>query len=313
MRFRQIRYFVAVATAGSFSRAADILHVAQPAISNQVASLEEDLGVQLFIRHSRGVELTPTGKAFLSRAEQILALLEVARSEVASLPNRGQFHVRLGLPTTAINVVAQPTMKQVRETMSDVALHIVEGMTGHLEKWLESEEIDLALLYDIPGNERMHSTLVGQEQVILVGPDKGALAEGQEIDISTLSRLPLIHTTKNHQLRRLIDKIAAYHDVELHFVAEIDSLPQIKAMVSAGDGYTIVPIISFAGSWDDEDLGKWKFAPGLMRIDLMLTASVSFRRHPIYAELTRTILGVFRDLVATGAWEGATLAPTDSH
>ena len=101
MDFREIRYFAQIATAGSFSLAAKELRVAQPALSRQIRKLEQELGVDLLVRHGRGVRLTGAGSILLERAEQMIHLLRNTGDEVRANANTVSGHVSLGLTPAA--------------------------------------------------------------------------------------------------------------------------------------------------------------------------------------------------------------------
>src|SRR5690606_863462 len=102
---RQLKYFLTIARCGSFSRASAELHIAQPALSSQIAALEAEFDAQLFIRHSRGVELTEVGRARAQRVEPILDDLHAVREEVRTFGKVPTYAIRLGLPTTVTGVV----------------------------------------------------------------------------------------------------------------------------------------------------------------------------------------------------------------
>src|SRR3982751_4338470 len=105
MNLRQLRYFVKIVELGNMTRAAESLYVAQPALGMQVRQLEEDLGVTLLIRHSRGVEPTPAGRLLHTRAIEILALVDRAREEVAAHDDQGGEAIRLGLTPMLMLVI----------------------------------------------------------------------------------------------------------------------------------------------------------------------------------------------------------------
>ena len=311
MDFRQIRYFVSVAQSGSFSRASMELRIAQPALSSQIAALEAELEAQLFVRHSRGVDMTAAGRVLLARAVEILVLLDGARAEVKALGSNASCEVRLGLPTTTTGMLTIPLMDEFALHHPEVVLHIVEGMTGHLEKWLEQDDIDVAMLYDRPnGNGRPFMTSLGRERLTLLGHANEALSRQEAVRFADISALPLIHTTRAHQLRRMLDDYSMSTRVPLNLVAEIDSLAQIKTLLFSSRGYTILPE-SISLDWKTADIRSWPIVAPELHLRHYVVPSPRFQRQPHAEEVLNVITTVTRRLISAGLWLGATLDEAD--
>jgi DNA-binding transcriptional LysR family regulator len=145
MELRQLRYFVAVAEEHSISRAAERLWIAQPGLSTQVRRLENELGIQLFQRHSRGVDLTPAGELFLERARAALTAAEEARATGANLEAGVIGTVRLGIATEAPASVAPPLLAVFGHDHPDVEVTVTEAYTGTLLRELRDGRLDAVL------------------------------------------------------------------------------------------------------------------------------------------------------------------------
>lgn len=310
MDIRQIRYFVAIARSKSFSRASGDLRIAQPALSSQIAALEAELETQLFLRHSRGVELTDAGRALLPRAEEIIGKVEEAAREIRALGKLTTFEVRLGLPTTMTGIVAIPLMDAFAAAHPEIVLHIVEGMTGHLEKWLEQDDIDIAILYDKAANGRPSFANIGRERLVLMGRGCEAFGDRETVSFQDLVNLPLIHTTRAHQLRRMIDNYCMEMRVPLNLLAEIDSLAQIRTLLFSVGGYTILPE-SISLDWRNPELRSWRIAGPELNIKHHLVHSPRFPRHAKANVVLDVVVEVTRDLIASGRWLGAALDDGD--
>lgn len=304
MDLRQLRYFVAVARTGSFSRGSAGLHIAQPAVSTQIASLEDELGLRLLVRHSRGVELTPAGAHLLTGAEDILKRVETLRSETQDLGGI-QGEVRLGIPTTTTPVLAPPLMERMRQVMPGVELHVTEAMTGHLERWLERDDLDVAILFGSAVTERLEHIDIGTEALVLIGPAEGELAQLAEVDLATVLTLPLVHSTAGHTLRRFIDHHCRQLRCPPRITAEIDSLTQIKSFVFNGKGYTILPQSAVCPDWVFGRIRYWPVKDPDFRLKLVLVASERFQRMPHCNSTLRLIESVAHHLIRTGVWAGA--------
>src|ERR1700761_7515732 len=176
MDFRQIRYFIAIAERGGLSAASEVVHIAQPALSTQIANLEEELGVKLFERHGRGVKLTPAGSTFLRHAYIIRDQIATAKQEVTeSLPEPSGI-VYAGLPMTTSNVLAVPIIEHVRKAYPKVDLRIVDGMSGDVVGWLTEGRLDVAVLYEAHHAVAGSALPLIEDELFLVGLDGPELA-----------------------------------------------------------------------------------------------------------------------------------------
>lgn len=307
MHFRHLKYFVSVARSGSFSRASTELHIAQPAISAQVAALETELGLKLFSRHSRGIELTPAGEALLVRAEQILGLLESVRTEMRAFRPEMAAEVRLGLPTTITAVLAQRLTDMVRDRFPKLTLHIVEAMTGHLEKWIEQDDIDVAVLFASPSTIRPPLVPLGFERLVLVGPVEGPLSNRCEVTMDDVCALPIIHSTRAHQLRQMLDAYSMSRRRPLDLVAEIDSLAQIKSLVFQTRGYTVLPRTAVSADWVSGPVRFWPIVDEHMVLKLFMVPSPRFQKDAQCAAVVAMLEEEIRTVIASGCWTGATV------
>jgi LysR family nitrogen assimilation transcriptional regulator len=304
MDLRQIRYFIAIAEKGGLSAASEVVHVAQPALSTQIANLEEELGVKLFERHGRGVKLTSAGAIFLRHAYIIRDQVAAAKREVTeSLPEPSGI-VYAGLPMTTSNVLAVPIIEHVRKSYPKVDLRIVDGMSGDVVNWLIEGRLDVAVLYE------PHHTVAGsalplvEDELFLVGLDSPELAELAEIGFSELARFPQIVSSDQHALRRLLDATAMRLRSPLTYIQTIDSIPQQRELVLRGIGYTILPRIAFA---DIPQAERLRFVP-IRNPDMRLRSWLALtpKREPSRAArcVHAIIQQVILDMVGNDRWPG---------
>jgi LysR family nitrogen assimilation transcriptional regulator len=146
MELGQLRYFVAIVDHGSLSRAALVLHVAQPALTQQLRQLEEELGAQLLHRSAHGVLSTDAGKIFYEHAQAILKQVADARSAVTQSTTRPSGSVTLGLPHSISGALALLTA--ARATYPEITLQLTEEISGNLIEQLKSGRLNLAVLFD---------------------------------------------------------------------------------------------------------------------------------------------------------------------
>jgi LysR family transcriptional regulator, nitrogen assimilation regulatory protein len=304
MDFRQIRYFIAIAEQGSLSAAADAIHIAQPALSTQIANLEAELGVRLFERHGRGVKLTPVGALFLRHAYIIRDDFAAAKATVtASLPAASGV-VYAGLPMTTSTVLAVPMIEHVRKVHPKIDLRIVEGMSGDVANWLTEGRLDVAVLYEAHNAPLSVAFPLLEDELCLIGPEEGEFSKISQIEFNALAKFPQIASSDQHFLRKLLDETATRQGLKLNYVQTIDSIPQLRELVVRGIGYTILPRIAFA----DVSLSKaLRFVP-LRNPDLRLRSWLALtpRREPTQAAVFvhSAMRQVIVDLVNDGRWPG---------
>src|ERR1700732_3965741 len=147
MELKELRNFMRVARAGSVSRAAQELRLAQPALSRQIKKLEHELGVPLFARHGRGVRLSAAGSLLLERAEAIAQLVHQTSEEIREDRSPARGRITLGVPPIGGRLVIAPFVARFEEAWPQVTLHMREGVTSSLQEWLVDKRIDVAILH----------------------------------------------------------------------------------------------------------------------------------------------------------------------
>lgn len=306
MEFRELRYFMHVARAGSFSQAAGELNVAQPALSRQVRKLEESLGVELLIRHGRGVRLTSAGSVLLERAEAIAQMLRQTAEQMKVSQDVVTGHVTLGVPPAAGLLIIPPVIGEFRKRFPHVSLHVREGISSLLQEWVPERRVDVAVLYNPPPLELIDVSPLLHERMVLVGPPEGGTRRSppKECRIKDLGDLPLIMPSMPHNNRRVLEQAAIQHGVQVRIVLDVDSVALTKALVMGGYGYTI---LTYSSVHDEVARGVLQ-AQFIERPPLLATLSIvrlREERSPRLArELVRTVREVLRGLVDDGTWKG---------
>lgn len=250
MDIRQFRYFVAVVEARSFSRAAQTLHVAQPALSLHVRNMEADLGTELLLRTPHGVIPTEAGLVLLERARDLIADFESARHAVQAFASEPAGEIHLGLPGTIAELLAVPLILRTRERFPKVRLKIAEAMSGFVLEWLHAGRIDLGVLYLPICKRGLRSTPIATEQLYLFAPsdfDSGNLPrDGSPLGFAEIVELPVILPGPSHGLRTLIDSELEKHGLELSTIIDVNSYNAIKTLVQHGEGVSILPANAIA-------------------------------------------------------------------
>ncbi|MBD9394092.1 LysR substrate-binding domain-containing protein [Acidovorax sp. ACV01] len=301
MELRQLRYFVGVSEAGSLLQAAARLHVAQPALGQQIAALEHELGAQLFARSSRGMALTDAGKLFLAHARIVLADAERAKLAVRESAAEPHGDVSIGLPTTVALAATLPILSACRARLPKVRLKLVEAYSGFLREWLLSGRLDLALLYGrAPDIGLAKRAMVDDQLVFVTSPANTGIPD--KLTLQDLALWPLVLPGQEHGLRRMIDEACAPHRLQLDVIAEIESLGSVKRAAEAGLGSTILPLGSVA---QEVEAGRLRTAvidsPSMSR--RVVCATNVARPQPVaVAAVMELVFDVLRDMAGTGCW-----------
>jgi LysR family nitrogen assimilation transcriptional regulator len=303
MDLKLLENFLKIAELGSLSRAADRLRVAQPALSRQVRLLEDEVGGPLFLRHRRGVQLTPAGEELQSRLLGPLRQVRQAIQEVRSLSLETSVHIALGVPPTVSYMLAGRLARRVVEKAPNISMRIVEGYAGHLVDWLQRGEIEAAILYGPASDLEMKVEELLIERLMLVGPANCNLDPQHPVGVRELAQLPLILPSQSHGLRVVVEHAASRAKVRLDVAHEADSFLVMKELVQYGLGYAILPQSALYLQVDAEQL---KFAPlidpPVMR-HLVLGTQGREQASRATQIVVRLIKEEIRELVNSGRWQ----------
>ena len=251
MNLKQLEYFVQVAELGSFSKAAVVLDIAQPALSRQVRSLETELHQQLFLRNGRGVTLTDAGKRLFDHSVAVLQLMAHAREDLGASRNEPVGRVTIGLPPSMGRQLTLPLIDRFKKELPAARLAIVEGLSTHIVEWVTTGRIDIGLVYNPEAQPGLEITPLLQEQLGLVShapKGKRKRAALPPLPMKELSRFPLIVPERIHAMRRLLDTQAALAGIKLDIAWEVSSVPSIIDLVCAGYGYAVLTASGVAAS-----------------------------------------------------------------
>ena len=241
MDLRQLRTFREIAEAGSLSRAADRLRIAQPALSRQIRLLEDEAGLALFTRHGRGMALTEAGQELLARVAGPMRQLEGAIAEVRALSGAVAGQVALGMMPTVAAVLAGPLSRRVAQRYPDISLRVVEGYTGHLIEWVQRGATDATLLYGRATDFHLPVRDLFVEGLVLVGPPGSGLSPDTPVTLAAAAHHPLVLPSRPHGLRAIVDAAAGRARIALNLRHEADSYLVLKDLVECGLGFAILP------------------------------------------------------------------------
>ncbi|HEV2386167.1 MAG TPA: LysR substrate-binding domain-containing protein [Candidatus Acidoferrales bacterium] len=244
MELHQLRYFCAVARAGTFTRAARAENVSQPSLSQQVLKLEAELGAKLFDRFPRSARLTRFGQTFLARAEAILRQVGAARTEIQEMAGDERGTVTIGAIPTIAPYLLPPLLASFARRHPAIAVSVVEDTTPVLLDRLHDGRIDLALLaLPVPGDELACEELF-REPLYAVVPARHRLASKRRIDLQELGRDAFLLMKEGHCFRDNVIGACRRSKLQPRVVFESGQFSTILAMVTAGMGVSVVPAMA---------------------------------------------------------------------
>jgi LysR family hydrogen peroxide-inducible transcriptional activator len=239
MDLRQLSALVAVADHHSFSAAAEALHTVQSNVSNHVAHLEKELGVQLVDRHAG--ELTEEGQAVVERARRIAAELDALVADVAAVRHEVVGTVRLGMIGTTARWLAPRLLERLAEEHPKVRLMIADATSTTLEPLLAAGLLDLGVVtLPVPAPDLVGRALFDEDLVLVVQPDH-PLASLPAVDITDLDGMELLLPAPGTAFRPDLDQAAAAAGITLVAKAELDGLRLIASLTFDGYGPAILP------------------------------------------------------------------------
>jgi LysR family transcriptional regulator, nitrogen assimilation regulatory protein len=310
MDTRRLGAFVKIVDTGSLTRAADNLHIAQPALSQQVASLEAHFGRKLLIRSKRGVAPTEAGRALYRHAQIILRQLSQAKTDVSQSILTVAGSVSLGLaPYSAGAALALPLLRLARERFPGIVLHINENFGGVISELVMTGRMDMALIYQ-PGPIRgVTFEPMFEEELFLLSAERIAARAGEEIPLAELDGVPLLLPSRIHTIRRTIDSAFERAGFSANVIAEIESAATLASAVDSGIGATILPWSSASSIAESQrrtggrSMSMARIAEPALRVKVSICTSDTVA----LTEAAAAVRELIRELVQASPFRGALL------
>ncbi|EBA9978919.1 tricarballylate utilization LysR family transcriptional regulator TcuR [Salmonella enterica] len=305
MKLRQLRYFVRIIETGSMGSAAQDLDIGVSALSQQMSRLENELAIRLLQRTSRGVTPTNAGLAFYSQAQ--LALRHADDAILAAREARLSGHVSVGMAPSTASILGIPFIHAMQENYADVRLHVVESLSGNLERMINTRQIDLAVVFQKDKILRWSARPILEEQLFLIGSHAllAALPDNP-ITPEQLAGIPLIMPSQGHGLRGRLDAVCQEHALNVEIVAEIDGLALLMRAVRDGLGATLQPGAAISHLDNDALRVIGVHNPVLSRPNFLVSLSDD-ELMPAGLAARVVLTKVMRQLVDAGEWPSATL------
>lgn len=251
MDLRQLKYFVRIMECGSLTRAAAALHLSQPALGEHLRKLEDELGVELFVRHSRGIAPTAAAQLLRERAEHLLAYAAETSQLLRETREAIEGRVTLGVSPGLNELFSAELIERCRVNLPGIVINVVEDLSGALVERMArgGETLDLALAsgFDSADEPAVESIALASERLFLIGRPARLGASNDVCEFAELALHPLIllgsgDSGRPHGLRRFLLREAAACGIELNIAGELRSIAAVRELVERDAGVTILPL-----------------------------------------------------------------------
>ena len=312
---RSLRYFVAMVTTGSISRAAAELHIAQPALSLHLRRMETELGVKLLERSSRGVVATAAGQRFLVHSRDVLEKLRFACEDVREGASEPVGTITIGMPQSIGMALTPRLVRDAVQRWPRLHLQIVETLTGHVPSQLVGRTIDLGMTFLNDKSSGLRYRGLVEEELVLVGPpptsrrSAPSLARMRQVPFADLAHIPLLLPSPQNSLRQVIDRYAQQAQVKLRMMADVDSIPQLVAIAGEGLGHSILSYPSVIGALAEGRVSAVRLAQPRPVRTVYLCRLENVPATSAMTAMEALILDTTRKLVVEGEWPGRLVGP----
>jgi LysR family nitrogen assimilation transcriptional regulator len=249
MDLKQLETFVHVADLGSFTRAASVLQVAQPALSRQVRALEVELHQPLFDRNGRGVTLTQAGQRLLAHGRGILQQVERAKLDLEDQRGAATGLLSVGLPPSVSRTLTAPLVEAFRQRFPRATLSMVEGLSTYTLEWLQQGRVDCAVVYNAAPAAAIALQPVLDERLYLVsarGRSRGLL--GQALTLADVATQDLVIPSRPHAIRMRLETALAEAGLKPQVGLEIESVPAMLDLVQRLPLHAVLSLNAIRGS-----------------------------------------------------------------
>ena len=297
MDTRKLAYFVKIVDSGSITKAAAALHVAQPALSQQVSALENELKQRLLIRSKQGVEPTAAGHTLYRHSQTILRLVEQARLDVAASGAAPSGRVSIAIaPYSMASSLTPRIISEVGRRYPDITLHLTEIYGGVLSEAIKNGRLDMALIYE-PGPIRgvQFTTLIVEDLHLVVnsGHELDVEPGAETISLEAAASLGLFLPEQNHTLRQLVQGGIEGKGLKLRLVGEVESVPSLTRLLRSDLGATVLPKSAADALFHEEDFRVLRIVDPALQCKIALCTP----DHEPLSEAASAVLLVLKEML----------------
>ena len=264
MEFDQLKYFVAIAETLSFTKAAELVPISQPALSYQVKRLEEELGVRLFDRQGRKIALTADGELFLPLAQNLLSRANEAVKVVRNQSGVEVGEVSMGGAPSVATYLVPNLLASFHQVFPRVRVYLIEGGDAHLQQRVFAGSLDFAIVSNPGSPQTLDVMPLGSEDLLVVTSRAHRLADQPTVDLTGLWTEDFVLPEASYHLTAQIIEACRRAGFEPNLAYQTGSLETLKNLVRAGLGVSIMPSIAVSGA-GKADLATIRVRGGLTR------------------------------------------------
>lgn len=317
MDLRNLRNFVAVVDAGSLSKAAALLYIAQPALTAQIKKLETEFGAQLLERSHAGVTPTPVGLELYRDARRLLSDAAAMRERIRRSSASPEGSVTVAVPLLLVSLLIGPLLMKLKEAYPRIRTFVHDDLSLMVHKAMVDGRADVGILVDATQLQGLACRPLAEESVFLCGHDRDgsvreALVAGPAgapvLPFARAAALPLVLQSARFSIRQSVERIAAERGIALNVAHEQDSARVIRSLYLAGAGFTFTPASSAiehptsAAGW----LRARIVEPEIVR-RYQLAVPAGRAADPAVRAVAEMLVGQVRELIGRGAWEARLL------
>lgn len=304
MDLRQLRYFVKVVEHGNVTHASEALHIAQPAVSQQVRNLERDLGMQLLERSAHGVAPTAAGRTLYRHALELLRQADDTRELLRRDAELPQGRVSIGMPSSTARVLAIPLARLMRERFPGIMLELIEAPSADLDQLIGRARVDLAIVVDAAPTRGIAMRRLMTEALYLIAWPDFALPDGP-VPLADLARMPLILPSAPNTIRNRVDWAMREAGLPYDIQLEASSTGLLFAAVMAQLGVTILPWTAAHLELDEHKLKLARVAHPLFVRELSLCWADSGLLSNAVLKVREALVELFGQLGKRPEWAAA--------
>jgi len=315
VELRTLRYFVAVLEAGSLSRAASLLYVAQPALTAQIKKLEQELSTQLFERSYAGVTPTAAGMQLYQDACKLLSDANAMQERLQRSPDGPEGSVTVAIPFLLSSLLMGPVLFRLKKAYPRIRVFVIDGLSLTVRKAMLDRRADIGILVDTAELADLDVRPFACEAMYVCGFDKegeiAALTQAQaksgvepEVPFSKAAALPLVLQSRRFSIRSRVEETAADMGIDLNIEHEYDSARIIRSLYLAGAGFTFTPACALADGPKND--GHW-MAARVMEPELLRRYFLALPRTQEPSSATLAVLEALvdeaRSMIDAGRWK----------
>ena len=302
MQLRDIEYVLSVAEAGSFSKAAKLLYLSQPALSKSILRLEDELGVKLFVRHNNKTSLTRAGELFVEDANEVLMLSAHIKKKMEDIRNNNDGRITFGISQYNGQIYFSKILLEFKKHYPNIKLNVVEDFSSSLERGLLSGNLDFALLtLPVSSDELKYEHLFFEEMLLAVPPNhpfnKTVKAEPDRFGSAKLSDFKnedFILMKPKHRLRTIENSLFKQAGFEPRVVFESRSSDTIQSFVTGGIGLGFV-----SAAMQRNTKAEWQSAYyHLEDVDAKREHVIAYKKNGYISHATRAFIDLAKELCA---------------